>query len=604
MFIIDFRNKNVSEYRFSVMGNSNVDKVHLYSLFTQYATGANIYLKIRSHDEDYVDKIAISSENISVEDGALLCKWTMGAVSTQCKKIYLQLQFEKEGEIIAQTGIVSLTLADTINVEQEIIPIYPEILKNLQKQIDTLKGEVIKNGSLSYANDTLSLTLVNKDSESLVSLQVAIPTSGSFVSSSLNEYVITLTKRNGQTEQIDLSPLFGAKVDKTNTANKLYGTNSQGNQTTYTVDSFYEGNVARRDIDNSITVPLVPTENGHATSKQYVDTIVANIKKDHYIQVDITTYPTLADFLASTGEERYMYLYPINTSESPTFESGYYRYVWENNAWLDLGTTQIDLNNYYQKNANLIPASNNAYDLGSSSRAFKDIYLKGYARVDKFRGKSNTFVGFDMNYDNIDFFTSVFNIGGVHIIENASYGLVIGNSTKQLFANNTFVPNGDNNKDLGTGSYKWKNLYLSGNFNNGTLSYTIAQAYSLFNLNESSADTEIKWYKMLTFSKTADTTFTFETAKTGCLCEYKAIITNIGASTITLTFTGITKILCNDDNCVATNGTNSTLTIPSGTTIEINAVNACLVAINFSAEQEVAYVFKKKSLIKLFSNTV
>lgn len=69
------------------------------------------------------------------------------------------------------------------------------------------------------------------------------------------------------TTQIDLS----GYVQKTTSANKVYGTDGSGNQTTLPVDDFYEGNIARRDSDNSITVPLTPTQNGHASSKKYVD---------------------------------------------------------------------------------------------------------------------------------------------------------------------------------------------------------------------------------------------------------------------------------------------------------------------------------------------
>lgn len=96
-----------------------------------------------------------------------------------------------------------------------------------------------------------------------------------------------------------------------------------------------------------------------------------------------------------------------------------------------------------------------------------------------------------------------------------------------------------------------------------------------------SLGTEIKWSKTLTFSKSADTTFTFETPKLNCLNEYKAFITNGGSSSIVLTFTGVNNILCNDDNCVVSG---NTLTLPSGTTIEINCMNNNLVAINWSAQ--------------------
>ena len=141
MYIIDFRNKLVSDNHFSVIGNNNVDVVYLYSHFTQYVSGYNVYLKVISEDEEYVDKIRIDSENISIVDGALLVKWTMGEVSTQCKKIDIQLQFENnDGSIIAQTRITSITLADTIDVDGKIPHIYPKILKELQEREQDLIG--------------------------------------------------------------------------------------------------------------------------------------------------------------------------------------------------------------------------------------------------------------------------------------------------------------------------------------------------------------------------------------------------------------------------------------------------------------------------------
>ena len=141
------------------------------------------------------------------------------------------------------------------------------------------------------------------------------------------------------------------KVDKVNGLNKVYGTDGSGDQTSFNVDNGtgYSGNVARRDSDGQVHVPQTPTANDHATSKKYVDDKIADVVRDSYKVVDITTYPTLQSFLASTGEEGYLYLYPIDTTEAPTFESGYYRYIWENTSWLSLGTTVIDLSDYYTK---------------------------------------------------------------------------------------------------------------------------------------------------------------------------------------------------------------------------------------------------------------
>ena len=75
---------------------------------------------------------------------------------------------------------------------------------------------------------------------------------------------------------IDLS----GYLQKTSSANKVYGTNDQGAQTLYTVDDFYDGNIARRDSDGSLTVPLTPSSNGEATSKKYVDDLFNSISYD------------------------------------------------------------------------------------------------------------------------------------------------------------------------------------------------------------------------------------------------------------------------------------------------------------------------------------
>lgn len=103
---------------------------------------------------------------------------------------------------------------------------------------------------------------------------------------------------------------------------------------------------------------------------------------------------------------------------------------------------------------------------------------------------------------------------------------------------------------------------------------------SYFNKVEVSTGSQIKWTKFLTFTKNADTTFTFETAKDNCLNEYKGRITNGGNADIVLTFTGVTNILCNDDNCVILN---NTLTLPTGITVEISVLGGKMVAINFEA---------------------
>ena len=83
-------------------------------------------------------------------------------------------------------------------------------------------------------------------------------------------------------------------------------------------------------------------------TKQNVDSLISTISANSYIVVDTTTYPTLQDFLDNydNPEEGHIYLYPIDTTD---LTKGYYQYIYESDAWLFLGTTLIDLSDYYTK---------------------------------------------------------------------------------------------------------------------------------------------------------------------------------------------------------------------------------------------------------------
>lgn len=666
MFIIDFRNKNVSEYRFSVIGNSNVDKVNLVSHFIQYASNTSIYLKVESFDGNYVDKIAIASENISVDEDALVCKWTMGAVSTQCKKLRLQLQFEQGETIIAQTGVVNLTLADTINVDELIPVIYPQVLKELQDQIDTLKVKSFALASMSYSNDVLHLYFENAMHEIVSNVQVAIPTSdkmlfieGANLKTLAELYTLTQGKvfmtndmeivkvaQSGSSYDVNIwdSNAYGYKsnqsgskilgdveynytayVKQRTNADIVYGNDHSGNQTTFDVDygSNFGGKVVRRDSNDQIYVPLTPTQNGHATSKKYVDDKISDILRRHYEKVDITEYPTLNDFLASEGVEGTFYLYPIDTTEAPDFNSGYYCYIWENSAWTYLGTTEIDLSGYvdltsqqtisgnktfsgnttigsdysiyedgtgmfalayhgtdyiikanqtnFFTDKNLLPISTNAKDLGSSTYTWKDIYLSGkilFGNNANIRKDASNRI--NIQYANID-------------------KIIVGGSYVDFGAN--IAPTTNNTYSIGSSASKWKDLYLAGNLSNGTQSFTIEHAYNLLNNVVDNTSGTLSFDKELVESISADKTYLFPAVSMGTNPECKATITNSGNSTITLTFDNVKHCLCNDDNAVITSTENqlthiwtTTITIGAGVSYEISIVNQNMVAINFEAQ--------------------
>lgn len=140
LFNIDLRNKNVSEYHLSVINNSKVDKVQIFSQFVNYAD-YSIYLKVESDNGEYIDKIAIEQSDVAIVKDALVVKWTLEEVSTRFKKVNIQLQFEKDDEV-AQSRIVGVVLNDTIDVSKGLKRLYPHVLRELETKIAELKREV------------------------------------------------------------------------------------------------------------------------------------------------------------------------------------------------------------------------------------------------------------------------------------------------------------------------------------------------------------------------------------------------------------------------------------------------------------------------------
>lgn len=121
-------------------------------------------------------------------------------------------------------------------------------------------------------------------------------------------------------------------------------------------------------------------------------------------------------------------------------------------------------------------------------------------------------------------------------------------------------------------------IYIS-NFVNSYDADTILPRF--YNPSATDSGTVIKYNSMYTFSKSANTTFTLDTAPSNHTPEYKAIITNTANSSIVLTFTGVSKIITNDEDNVVVSS--NTITLAAGVTIEISIMNNNMVAINFNA---------------------
>ena len=179
------------------------------------------------------------------------------------------------------------------------------------------------------------------------------------------EYTLWLPTESGR---LALLGDLNNYVQKTTTPNKIYGTSGDGSPLTYDLGYSATGyTIAYRYTNGRLKVGA-PSDNNDATTKKYVDDLISGVKTNSFIVItDMVTYPTLESFLNNypTHEEGNIYLYPVDPSESPDFQSGYHQYIWENNGWLSIGTTQIDLSDYYTKGDvdGLLSAKSNATNL-------------------------------------------------------------------------------------------------------------------------------------------------------------------------------------------------------------------------------------------------
>ena len=121
----------------------------------------------------------------------------------------------------------------------------------------------------------------------------------------------------------------------------------------------------------------------------------------------------------------------------------------------DLAFTFNNSNKFYIRNGYVLaqtirPVSHNAYDLGTSSINWKDIYLSGKAYI------------------------------GSHtsIYESADTTYIYNDAGNPILVNSAIRPLVTNTKDLGSSSLQWKDFYIAGNLSDGVHSVTVANIAS------------------------------------------------------------------------------------------------------------------------------
>jgi len=169
MLVINFNGKKPAQrnYEYAVVGNSHSDIVRfaLQSKLGEYDVETLFndfdgYIKLQSAGKEYLDKVFI--DDYSFENGCLRLDLHLSKKMTHWRNLAVQVQFESDdGNIVAQSEIVGLTLKGTIDADEPISDEYPEAIQQLEgkvigydKKIDAKQDDV----GLSIVEGAINIT--------------------------------------------------------------------------------------------------------------------------------------------------------------------------------------------------------------------------------------------------------------------------------------------------------------------------------------------------------------------------------------------------------------------------------------------------------------
>ena len=285
-------------------------------------------------------------------------------------------------------------------------------------------------------------------------------------------------------------------------------------------DLYLSGNIS--DGTNSISVANIQSKLTAGTGIAINNNVISST-------LDGVDYEVVSE-LPLVGKKGTIYLVPNGESGSDNI---YDEYIWVTTGesgdiarFEFIGTTETDLTNYPQKNANetitgswsfhniavnqilgensqgywssntIRPVSSDTYSLGSSTLKWNNLYLSGnltdgtnsvsIANIDTIN-TAQTISGLKTVTQGVKFQSSS-NSQDFTIKEDQSWLKIIrGNTDKLLVANTYFSPASNGSYSLGNSNYKWNDLYLSGSVDFGDGATITKDSSNRLNLNYNSS---------------------------------------------------------------------------------------------------------------------
>lgn len=135
-----------SKFKYCVKNNNKANiiifKIEKKQETITLDTRNRFYIKVQNSYKTYIDKDPKVS--LTEDETYIYVSWQMLVKATRHKSIDLQVQYEDaNNSIVWQTAMINVDLHGTIEADKEIENVYPNILMDLQKQINDLNVAVL-----------------------------------------------------------------------------------------------------------------------------------------------------------------------------------------------------------------------------------------------------------------------------------------------------------------------------------------------------------------------------------------------------------------------------------------------------------------------------
>lgn len=310
-------------------------------LFYVFGDGVHTYIELREgkgRTESSKEWPVVSQEDISGKIDTLIAGANVVITGEGAERTISVPNMPIANKFLSSADLEKVEMGELL--EKQYISLIKPLLNDVEIQVNDI---VIYN-----TNEQLLVTEVDLESQTFGGVIIYVP---------YKDFKISFEQVEGNLlDNTSAKETLDTKLDKQNIPNKLYGIDAEGNQFLYNVTEvgieeapqdekeYVRNNGAWVEIDHSKVLDDASPSPTTTYSSLKIDTELSNLKE---AIVSLNSFEIqVVDTLPEVGDDRCIYLVPADQEEEKDI---YNEYIYINNKWELLGSTEIDLSGYATK---------------------------------------------------------------------------------------------------------------------------------------------------------------------------------------------------------------------------------------------------------------